>query len=153
MNPIAFVVEPITNLANNIIDKFVADKDAKLAYKKQLEELEYRAQNDAIRLQNARESRDAGGILSAIEAQRAVITAEAQSDHWLAAIWRPTLMGIFVAIIGNNYLLAPYADALFNVHLAIPLPPEAWDTIQIGLGGYIGGRSLEKIAKIMRRKA
>lgn len=71
------------------------------------------------------------------EAQADIVKAEAQSEHWLAAVWRPIVMLSFCGLaIGDSLGL-----------LASPLAPEAWLLLQIGLGGYMVGRSGEKVAK------
>ena len=69
-----------------------------------------------------------------------VIVAEASSDSWLAASWRPIMMLSFLGLV--------YADS-FGV-LPSPLAPEAWTLLQIGLGGYVGGRTIEKSVKAIR---
>lgn len=73
-----------------------------------------------------------------------VVKAEAQSIHWLTASWRPITMLVFVFIVGNNYIIAPYVMLFFSVDVALETPPELWDLIKIGLGGYVMGRSVEK---------
>lgn len=76
------------------------------------------------------------------ELQRAVIDvvkAEAQSEHWLAASWRPLLMLTFGAIIVARFLgfTAPGISEAELVRL--------WSILEIGIGGYVIGRSAEKI--------
>jgi len=88
----------------------------------------------------------AGG-LKELEQAGAIITAEAKSEHWLVAAWRPVTMLVFVAIIANNYILAPYIDMFFNTDVVLELPPQMWDLLKIGLGGYIVGRTGEKMIK------
>ena len=63
-------------------------------------------------------------------AKSRIIQAEAESKHWLTATWRPALMWICIIVIANNYILAP-----------------VWNLLTIGVGGYIAGRSGEKIAQ------
>lgn len=66
-----------------------------------------------------------------------IIKAEAQSESWIASNWRPITMLSFAALaIGDSVGLLPS-----------PLAAEAWVLLQIGLGGYVVGRSGEKIAK------
>lgn len=75
-----------------------------------------------------------------------VVTAEIKSDSWLAKNWRPMTMMVFVFIIFNNFVLAPYANAIFGAG-TLPIldtPPDLWALIKIGLGGYVVGRSVEK---------
>lgn len=88
---------------------------------------------------------------TAQQVARDVVVAEAQSDHWLTSAWRPITMLVFVAIVANNYILAPYIDLFFNAGLQLEVPAPMWDLIKIGLGGYVVGRSAEKVAERVRR--
>jgi hypothetical protein len=88
---------------------------------------------------------------TAQQVARDVVVAEAQSDHWLTSAWRPITMLVFVAIVANNYILAPYIDLFFGSGLQLDVPAPMWDLIKIGLGGYVVGRSAEKVAERVRR--
>ena len=81
-----------------------------------------------------------------------MVVAEARSEHWLTSAWRPITMLVFVAIVANNYILAPYVDLFFGTGLELEVPAPMWDLIKIGLGGYVVGRSAEKVAKEVRAK-
>lgn len=81
-----------------------------------------------------------------------IIIAEAQSKSWMTSNWRPITMLSFVAIIINNYIIAPYTDALLGWEVVLQMPDFLWETIKIGLGGYIIGRSGEKITKLWKAK-
>lgn len=81
----------------------------------------------------------------ALAAAQAVIVAEAQGESWLQRNWRPLLMLCFVLILFNNYVAAPYARALGLELPTLDLPQGAWALLNIGVGGYIAGRSAEKI--------
>lgn len=73
-------------------------------------------------------------------AQAGVIQAEAASHSWLASSWRPLVMLIFTALI---------VARMFGYTAANVTPPEymeLWGLVKLGLGGYIMGRSAEKIA-------
>lgn len=72
--------------------------------------------------------------------QSKVVVAEVQSQSWLARNWRPILMLTFTYIIAHNYVIAP----LFHIP-SVPIPVDMWDLLKIGMGGYIVGRSAEKI--------
>ena len=85
------------------------------------------------------------GELQTMTTQAGVITAEINKGG-LNAIWRPTLMFIFMALIVNNYILAPYLQVMFHVGLQLSLPPEMWDILRLCIGGYVMGRSVEKVA-------
>lgn len=79
------------------------------------------------------------------KAQASIIVAEAGGASWLQRNWRPLLMLCFVAILANNYIVAPYARALGADLPTLDLPDGAWALLNIGVGGYIAGRSAEKI--------
>lgn len=70
----------------------------------------------------------------------AIIRAEAQSEYALAACWRPILMLTFGGLIVARWLgwSAPGISEAEVLKL--------WDIVQLGLGGYVIGRSVEKIA-------
>jgi hypothetical protein len=84
--------------------------------------------------------------LKELESAAKIIVAEAQGHSWLQRNWRPLLMITIVAIIANNYLLVPYMNALFGTGIMLDLPQELWTLMTVGVGGYVGGRSLEKIS-------
>ena len=72
--------------------------------------------------------------------QTEIIVAEAKGN-WLQRSWRPILMLSFGFIV----IYVKFAAPLFD--LKIPeLENEFWDLLQIGIGGYVVGRSAEKIA-------
>lgn len=78
------------------------------------------------------------------ESRTKIIEAEARSEHWLTAIWRPVTMLTFLALcVGDSLGL-----------LSSPLRDEAWSLLQLRLGGYVVGRSAEKITKsVLSNKA
>jgi hypothetical protein len=72
--------------------------------------------------------------------QTEIIVAEAKGN-WLQRSWRPILMLSFGFIVIYVKFVAPLFD------LKIPeLENEFWDLLQLGIGGYVVGRSAEKIA-------
>jgi len=56
----------------------------------------------------------------------------------------------FVIIIANNYILYPYLSLFFDAAPKMEIPPDMWDLLKIGLGGYVLGRSGEKAVKAWR---
>ena len=68
-----------------------------------------------------------------------VVKAEAQGRNWLQRTWRPITMLVFVALIVARWLgwSAP------NLTQAEAL--KLWDIVEIGLGGYVIGRTAEKV--------
>ena len=90
------------------------------------------------------------GLLTELQGQIDIIQAEAQSEHWLTANWRPLTMLTFVVIIANNYILYPYLSLFWPDAPQLSIPPDMWDLLKIGLGGYVVGRSAEKGLKIWK---
>lgn len=70
-----------------------------------------------------------------LESKTAIITSEANGQSWMQRSWRPiTMLTFLVLVVCDSFGL-----------LANPLTKEAWELLQIGLGGYVAGRSAEKI--------
>lgn len=80
----------------------------------------------------------------ALQEQAGIVAAEAKGESWLQRNWRPLTMMVFVFIVANNYIIAPYAQAISGTSVSLPTPPDLWALIKIGLGGYVVGRSAEK---------
>lgn len=73
--------------------------------------------------------------------------AEAKSQSWLTAAWRPLLMMVVISIIAINYLVLPiiaigYPEVMDNV---LELPDQLWNLLTLGVSGYVVGRSGEKM--------
>lgn len=72
-----------------------------------------------------------------LASKTAIITAEANGQGILQRNWRPVTMLTFLFLV--------VCDS-FGL-LAFRLADEAWTLLQLGLGGYVIGRSAEKITK------
>lgn len=80
-----------------------------------------------------------------------VVLAETQSEHWLSWSWRPILMLVLMGFLVLAGLVLPLADLIAGHRIAFEprwqaLPDGFWNFLAVGMGGYIGGRSLEKVA-------
>ena len=73
------------------------------------------------------------------------IRAEAASDNWLAASWRPIVMLALTALIALHWL------GLTTDNLPDDQILSLFQLVKIGLGGYVVGRSGEKIAREWKR--
>lgn len=118
------LISPITN----IIDKSVKDKDL------------------AAKLKHEIDTQGFKQALAQLEAQRSIIVAEAQGS-WLAANWRPITMLVFVL------MLAAYWFGFVPVNLSQEDRTSVFELVKIGLGGYVVGRSCEKVAKNWKNNA
>lgn len=126
MNLVSKALSAITGPLFGVLDQVVADKDERNRLKAEI-------QSQLIDSEN-----------SIVKAQMQIILAEAQGESWLQRNWRPLLMIVIVAIIANNYLLAPYLGAMFGVGLMLDLPEPLWNLMTLGVGGYVGARTADK---------
>ena len=121
--------ETIDSIGNTIdkIDKSDEKLEMQLKYKQLLMEMEGSYLNYESKL---------------LESQSKIIESEAKGDSWLQRNWRPLLMLICMFIILNNYVLVPY----FGIPVAV-LDDHIWTLMEMGVTGYVAGRSLEKISE------
>lgn len=131
------LIEPVSSIfckGLDIVDDLVEDKDLARKVKSELQ----------IKMLDIANNE----FVTTIKSQSDIIVAEATGDSWIQRNWRPLTMLMFVAIIANNYILAPYLGLLLGPEykLMLDLPPAIWETIKLGLSGYVVGRSMEKIA-------
>ena len=78
-------------------------------------------------------------FMAVFTAQAQIVQAEAASQNWLASSWRPLTMLTFVVLIVCRWFgwAAPNLSEAEYIKL--------WDIVQLGLGGYVIGRSVEKV--------
>ena len=113
----------------DLVGQLVEDKD-------KANELETKIKNKLLSLEQ-----------EVITAQRDVIVAEAKSQSFIARNWRPIMMLTFVGIIANNYILFPYITLFGGTATTLEIPPDMWALLKIGVGGYVMGRSGEKMVE------
>jgi hypothetical protein len=80
---------------------------------------------------------------------RDIIVAEAQSASTLARNWRPILMLVITGILAHKYILYPYLSKWLDVPI-LDLPDALFTLLTVGVGGYVVGRSGEKIVSTLR---
>lgn len=83
-----------------------------------------------------------------------VVMAEVQSEHWLSRSWRPLLMLVLMGFLLLVGFILPLADLFAGRTIPFlprwqSLPEGFWQFLTVGMGGYIGGRSLEKVAGVV----
>ena len=116
--------------AAQLIDELHTSDEERLEHKERLLEVQ------AIAMQTVFEYEE-----KSLSARAEIVNSEAQSEHWIVAAWRPIVMLSLTALV--------IVDSFG--WLANPLSGEAWLLLQIGLGGYVVGRSGEKIAKTIKQ--
>jgi hypothetical protein len=120
---IAALIPAITSLLGTAIDKAIPDKD-------EAERLKAQITLEAMK-----------GANSELEGAVKIITAEAQGESWLQRNWRPLLMLWFAGLVGAHWLGFTPPNLPESVVLNL------LDIVQVGVGGYVLGRSAEKVTK------
>ena len=120
------VVAGVVGKIADIIDQYVEDKDKAL-------ELKTKIEKELINYQT-----------ELLKSQAQIIKAEAESESWLTRSWRPITMLTFTALLVADWL--GYSAPNLTPEMKMKL----YDIIQLGLGGYVIGRSAEKVAKVLK---
>ena len=113
----------ITGLVGKAIDKAIPDKD-------QASQLKASINSQIIALDKTE-----------LEQAGKVIAAEATGESWLQRNWRPSTMLTFTGLIVAHWL-GWTAPGLSESQIIALL-----EIVKIGLGGYVVGRSAEKVMK------
>lgn len=125
---IATLIPAIASLIGNVIDKAVPDRD-------QAERLKMKVTLEAMKADNAE-----------LKAATDIILAEAKGESWLQRNWRPVLMLWFAGLVGAHWLGFTPPNLPESVVVGL------LDIVQVGIGGYVLGRSGEKIVKAYKEK-
>lgn len=140
---ISSIVKGLAAPISSVINKFISRKEDQL-----------RAQAEIERIQKDFEAKILDNQNNLLTAQKDLVLAEVKG-YWFQRNWRPALMWIIILIIANNYLIAPLVNqiaTIFGSTAILPLldlPDKLFNLMTIGLGGYVVGRSAEKIVPQM----
>jgi len=108
-------------IIGDVLDKVIPDPTAQAEAKLKLMELAQR------------------GEFAEMNARADIIKAEASSESWLAQSWRPILMLTFGALIVARWM-GFAAPGISDAEIL-----KLWSIVELGLGGYVIGRTAEKI--------
>lgn len=123
------LIAPITSIINNVTSRLSIDKDLALKLQSEITKSLLDSHNSELK--------------GAVD----VIIAEANGGSWLQRNWRPLLMVSIVSVIVNNYILFPYLHAIGIPVLTLELPDKLYTLMEIVAGGYVIGRTSEKMLK------
>lgn len=125
------IIKAVSDIGGKVIDKVAGDKIS---------------EKDKLEITNNFGIEILKFDWSIIQRQFDVIIAEAHGN-WLQQSWRPILMLSIVAVVVNNYILFPYVQLFGGKAVMLDLPDKLWNLLTIGVGGYVVGRSAEKIVE------
>lgn len=129
------MIDQILSIGSQLIKHFFPDKAQ--AQEAQLKLLEMAQNGELARM---------GHEAKIVEAQSANIQAEANSDSWLTKSWRPLTMLVFTGLIVARW----FGYSAPNITPAEYM--ELWSIVKLGMGGYIVGRSCERVAQSLDLK-
>lgn len=127
MNLISLIGD-IFRPAADLIDNLHTSDEERLVIKQKMFELQMQAAMKAQEYES-----------ELLKAQATIITAEAQGDSWLQRNWRPLMMVWFGVLLGM------YWFGFTPDNMSEKTIDNLFTLLQIGIGGYIAGRSVEKI--------
>ena len=123
MSVLAFI-SGIFEPAVKLLDELHASEEEKLDMRRKIQQIENEFLSKVLDYET-----------KLMDNQASIIKSEAAGQSWLQRSWRPITMLTFLALV--------VCDS-FGL-LTFRLANEAWLLLQIGLGGYVAGRSAEKI--------
>nr|WP_312037212.1 3TM-type holin [Pseudoalteromonas sp. MMG012] len=127
-----------TVLGNLLDDVFTSDEE-KMQLNNELKRIDNLIVSERLQLES-KVIELQGQVLAA---QSQIITAEAHGESALQRCWRPiTMLTFLVLIICDSFGL-----------LAFRLSEQAWELLQLGIGGYVIGRTVEKAAPSVKSMA
>jgi hypothetical protein len=126
-------IAPLAKILFNTIEKAVPDKDLQEKLKAELQTQLLQSHTQEL------------------QAAARIVEAEAKSN-WFAASWRPLLMYVLIFILVWNYVIGPVIKVFTGAIISFELPGDVWTLLNVGLGGYVVGRSAESVARTMANR-
>ena len=126
-------VAPLAKILFSTIEKSVPDKDLQEKLKAQLQTQLLQSHTQEL------------------TAAAKIVEAEAKAG-WFASSWRPLLMYVLIFILVWNYVIGPVIKVFTGAVISFELPGDVWTLLNVGLGGYVVGRSAESVARTMANR-
>lgn len=91
-------------------------------------------------------------ILKILDNKSKIVLAELQSESYATKNWRPHLMYLIMLVMFYDFIITPLLRSLGLPLEVMPIPNDMWNLLTISVGGYIVGRSGERIADSISQK-
>ncbi|RDD29922.1 hypothetical protein CR161_03910 [Prosthecochloris sp. ZM] len=93
-----------------------------------------------------------------VEARAKILVAEIQGSSAAQRNWRPHLMYLIMGLMVFNGVLVPLINAFTAVQLPVlqawsAIPDQMWQLLTVSVGGYVGGRTIEKAVDTWKSKS
>lgn len=125
LDAISAIFKPISD----IIDHLTVSGDQKAALQQAALNAQVQAATQAAQYEQ-----------SLLDSQTKLIAAEATGNSWLQRNWRPISALFLLAMVGA------YWFGFTGSHLTQSTVDDCFSLVKICLGGYVGGRTVEKVA-------
>ena len=126
-------IAPLAKVLFNTIEKAVPDKDLQEKLKSQLQTQLLQSHTQEL------------------QAAAKIVEAEAKAG-WFTSSWRPLLMYVLIFILVWNYVIGPVIKVFTGAVISFELPGDVWTLLNVGLGGYVVGRSAESVARTLANR-
>jgi len=130
--PLLGILGLIQTVAGGLLDlgkKYIPDKDKQVQFEKEV-----------AQMQSTLIAKQIDANIEELKAGSSVVTAEATGESWLQRNWRPIVMMIFTSLVVCFWF------GITPVNADQETIMELFSIVKIGLGGYVIGRSAEKVA-------
>jgi len=122
------VGDVVDSLGDAADDLFTSDQERQKA-KRLMKKVEVRLEQKMLEVKQ-----------QLVKQRGSVLEKEVQGESWYQRAWRPFTMVVFVGVIVAHWF------GVAGTHLDPAIQEWLYKVIQLGLGGYVFGRSAEKIA-------
>ncbi len=147
LNPIKAIGDSLSKVLNSF-DEIITSKEERMDKDNELAKV----RNDLAEIQRDMYNKTAEVEVGLNQAKSQILQAEVNGNR-LQRMWRPILMLCFGFIIIYQYFLVHLINVIYaaahgpdEVLLqSFEMSDRFWTLLEIGIGGYIAGRSLEKI--------
>lgn len=130
----ASILGLIAPIFSDLIKRIFPDPEKQAEAQARMQELLLQAQTEAYKAQSVEN-----------ESKKEIITTEMTQSSWFSD-WRAKLMTMCTLMIGFNWIVVPTLNSILHFLSTqinpIQIPSEAWVLLNVGLGGYIGEKTM-----------
>jgi len=143
----AAILGLLAPIFTDMIKRIFPDPQQQAEAEYKMKELLFQAQAEASKAES---------ILN--QSKKEIIVTEMNTHSWFSD-WRAKLMTMCTLMVGFNWIIAPILNSfLYFLNTQIntaAIPSEAWLLLNVGLGGYIGEKTMQTYSqgKVERAKA
>ena len=129
MNPIWSFLSNLISPVTNLIDEIHTSEEEKMKLQAEMFKLQTEITGKVMEYEK-----------QLLDAQSKIVLAEVSGEGWLQKSWRPLMMIWFAILLGM------YWFGVTPPNITQETLDHLFTLLEVGIGGYIMGRSLEKVA-------